>query len=93
MTPTVAVAAVDLRLLFTARLLRMFAYGMLGVVLVLYLVRLDFTGAQIGALLTLTLLGDVTISLGLTTRADAWGRRRTLVIGAALMVPATLRSR
>src|ERR1051325_3328862 len=75
----------DFRLLFAARLLRMFAYGMLGVVLVLYLARLGFTGPQIGLLLTLTLLGDVAISLWLTAHADRWGRRKTLTVGAALM--------
>jgi predicted MFS family arabinose efflux permease len=34
----------------------------------------------------LTLVGDAAISLWLTTRADRLGRRRTLAIGAALMV-------
>src|ERR1051325_1171073 len=75
----------DFRLLFAVRLLRMFAYGMLGVVLVLYLARLGSPGPQIGLLLTLTLLGDVVISLWLTAHADRWGRRKTLVLGAALM--------
>lgn len=75
----------DLRVLFAARVLRMFAYGLLGVVLVLYLVRTGLSGPQIGLLLTLTLLGDVAISLWLTAHADAWGRRKTLVAGAALM--------
>ena len=75
----------DLRVLFATRLLRMFAYGMLGVILVLYLVRLGFDAPHIGWLLTLTLLGDVAISLWLTAHADRWGRRRTLVAGAALM--------
>jgi len=78
-------AAADLRVLFAARLLRMFAYGMIGVVLVLYLARLGFNGAQIGLLLSCTLLGDVAISLWLSAHADRWGRRKTLVIGAALM--------
>lgn len=78
-------ALADFRLLFAARVLRMFAYGMLGVVLVLFLSRLGFTGAQIGLLLTLTLLGDVAISLWLTAHADRWGRRKTLVAGAVLM--------
>lgn len=75
----------DLRLLFASRLLRMFAYGMLGVVLVLFLEERGLDAARIGLLLSLTLLGDVAISLWLTTRADRWGRRRTLVAGAALM--------
>jgi MFS family permease len=81
----VNVSPVSWRLLFLARLVRMFAYGMLGVALVLYLIRIGLSGAQIGLLLTLTLLGDVAISLWLTAHADTWGRRRTLVLGAALM--------
>jgi MFS family permease len=80
-----AVSLVDLRVLFAARLLRMFAYGLLGVVLVLYLARLGFSGAQSGLLVTLTLLGDVVISLALSSYADRWGRRKTLVVGATLM--------
>ncbi|HEY0943948.1 MAG TPA: MFS transporter, partial [Opitutaceae bacterium] len=40
---------------------------------------------QIGLLLTLTLLGDAAISLALSSRADRWGRRRTLWLGALLM--------
>src|SRR5512140_765709 len=83
--PPPSPAAADTRLLFAARLLRMFAYGMLGVVLVLYLARLGFSGGDIGLLLTLTLLGDVAISLWLTAHADRWGRRKTLALGAALM--------
>jgi MFS family permease len=42
----------------------------------------------VGVLLTLTLVGDAVISLWLTTTADRYGRRRTLVIGAALMIGA-----
>ncbi len=85
MPPPPAVAAADTRLLFASRLLRMFAYGLLGVVLVLFLVRLGFNGGKIGLLLSLTLLGDVAISLWLTAHADRWGRRKTLVVGAGLM--------
>ena len=78
-------AARDSFLLFTARCGRMFAYGSLSVVLVLYLVEVGLHVDQIGWLLTLTLLGDTAISLWLTTRADRWGRRRTLIVGAILM--------
>lgn len=75
----------DLRLLFAARMVRMFAYGLLGVVLVLYLAERGLDPTAIGWLLTGTFLGDAAISLWLTTRADRWGRRRTLVVGAVLM--------
>ena len=63
----------------------MFAYGILGVVLVLYLAERGLDAAEIGLLLTLTFLGDAVISLWLSTRADRWGRRRSLVAGALLM--------
>src|SRR5215469_8051294 len=75
-------------LLFLTRFLRLFAYGALSVVLVFYLVSLGLTEAQVGLLLTLTLVGDIAISLLLTTRADRMGRRRTLIVGAILMVGA-----
>ena len=63
----------------------MFAYGILGVILVLYLAASGLSEARIGVLLTLTFLGDAAITLWLSTRADRWGRRRVLVAGALLM--------
>jgi MFS family permease len=78
----------DGRLLFAARAVRMFGYGFLSVVLVLYLVASGLDGVEVGALLGLTLLGDAAISLWLTTHADVIGRRRVLVVGAALMAGA-----
>jgi MFS family permease len=78
----------DARLLFAARALRMFAYGSLAVILVLYLAATGLDGAAIGVVLSLTLVGDTLISLWLTTRADRFGRRRTLIVGAFLMAGA-----
>jgi len=78
----------DVILLFTTRILRLFAYGFLAVVLVLYLASIGIDDHRIGWLLTLTLIGDVVISLYLTTHADALGRRRTLLAGALLMIGA-----
>src|SRR5271157_816432 len=75
----------DGRLLFATRAVRMFGYGLASVVLVLYLAALGLPDLAIGALLTLTLLGDATISLWLTTHADRAGRRRVLLAGALLM--------
>ena len=80
----------DRRLLLCTRSLRLFAYGALAVVLVFYLTELGFATAQIGLLLTLTLVGDTVVSLLLTTRADRLGRRRILIAGAVLMVAAGL---
>jgi MFS family permease len=76
----------DGRLLFAMRSLRMFAYGFLAVVLVLYLDALGLDPLTIGIVLTLTLVGDTLISLWLTTHADRIGRRRVLVVGSVLMV-------
>ena len=72
--------------LFLTRIARLFAYGFVSVVLVLYLVAAGLSEARVGLLLTLTLLGDTAISLFLTTGADRFGRRRTLIAGAGLMV-------
>ncbi len=80
----------DAWLLFATRFIRLFAYGSLSVVLVFYLVGLGLSEPQIGLLLTSTLVGDTVVSLFLTTRADRMGRRRMLMIGAALMVAAGL---
>ena len=76
----------DTALLFTTRSIRLFAYGFLSIVFVLYLVRIGLGGPAIGLLLALTLLGDAGISLWITTRADRVGRRRMLLVGSALMV-------
>jgi MFS family permease len=70
------------------RTIRMFGYGFLAVVLVLYLGAIGLDPLAIGLVLTLTLIGDTIISLWLTTHADAFGRRRVLVAGAILMVVA-----
>ena len=78
----------DARLLFATRAARMFGYGFLAVVLVLYLASIGLDEAAIGVLLTLTLAGDTVISLWLTTRADRIGRRRVLGVGALLMLGA-----
>lgn len=80
----------DGKLLFLTRFLRLFAYGALSVILVFYLVGLGLTESQSGLVLTLTLAGDIVISLYLTTRADRVGRRRILVVGAVLMTMAGL---
>src|SRR5258708_24739996 len=73
-------------LLFGTRAVRMFAYGFLSVVLVLYLARLGLNQSLIGLLLSLTLLADAVISLWMTTTADRVGRRRILIAGAGLML-------
>lgn len=76
----------DVRLLFATRCIRLFAYGFLSVVLVLYLKSLDLSAERIGLLLMLTMAGDTLISLRMTSWADRIGRRRMLLIGGILML-------
>lgn len=76
----------DVRLLFATRIARLFAYGFLSVVLLLYLAELGLDENRIGLLLTLTLIGDTIISLAITTTADRIGRKGMLIFGAVLVV-------
>ncbi|MCX6057055.1 MAG: MFS transporter [Chloroflexi bacterium] len=78
----------DITLLFSTRIIRLFCYGFLSVVLALYLAETGFDEKMIGLLFTLTLAGDAGITLWLTTHADQLGRRNTLLIGALLMAGA-----
>lgn len=78
----------DIALLFSTRIIRLFCYGFLSVVIALYLAETGLSEKMIGLLFTLTLAGDAGISLWLTTSADRFGRKRTLIIGALLMLGA-----
>lgn len=73
-------------ILFGTRILRLFAYGFLSVILALYLGQLGLSEVHIGLLITLTLMGDTAVSLWITTHADRIGRKRMLMTGAALMI-------
>ena len=75
----------DIWLLFATRFARMFGYGLVSIVLVLYLTRLGIDERAAGLLLSLTLAGDLLVSLWMTTRADRIGRRKMLIVGAILM--------
>src|SRR5260370_8500023 len=77
-------------LLFATRFARLFAYGSLSVILVFYLVGLGLTEAQVGLVLTLTLVGDVVVSLSLKPKAYRIVRRRMLIIAALLLSPSAL---
>src|ERR1051325_1476468 len=80
----------DAWMLFATRFIRLFAYGLISVVLVLFLGAVGLSADRIGALLTLTLVGDVVVSLWLSTAADRLGRGRVLLGGALLMAAAAL---
>ncbi len=76
----------DARLLFVTRGVRTFAYGMLAVILALFLAARGFTNTEIGLVFTATLVGDGALSLVVGTIADRFGRRRVLVASCLLVV-------
>ena len=75
----------DARLIITARGLRSFSYGLLAVVLAVWLSRGGISAVAIGVLITVSLAGDFCGTYVIGLYADRWGRRRTLVVLALLM--------
>jgi MFS family permease len=80
----------DGRLVLAARALRMFGYGYVSVVLGLYLRSLGFDDLTVGLLLGAALGGTALMTVAWTLLADRVGRRRTLLVTAALMCVAGL---
>ncbi|MCJ1403496.1 hypothetical protein MMC11_006719 [Xylographa trunciseda] len=75
----------DTKLLCLQRFVRLFAFGLSTLILVLYLSSLGVSDTRIGLFMTLTLLGDVASTSSLTIFADGLGRRKTLMLASALM--------
>ncbi|KAF2874938.1 major facilitator superfamily MFS_1 [Massariosphaeria phaeospora] len=75
----------DAYIIIALRSLRMFSAGIPSLILALFFFSLSFTNSRIGLFMTLTLLGDVLLSLLCTLVADQLGRRRILFSGSALM--------
>ncbi|ORY19486.1 major facilitator superfamily domain-containing protein [Clohesyomyces aquaticus] len=84
--PSLAATGRDAYLIITLRCLRMFSAGIPSLILALFFSSLDFSDTLIGAFMTLTLLGDVLLSLCLTLITDSLGRRRILFFGSVMMV-------
>ncbi|KAH9882874.1 hypothetical protein J1614_000240 [Plenodomus biglobosus] len=82
---TMASAGKDVHIIILTRYIRMAAYGAVALIMALFFREQGFTDEQIGLFMTLTLLGDVLVSLLLTLIADTLGRRRTLFLGAISM--------
>jgi MFS family permease len=78
----------NIPILFATRIIRLFCYGFLSLVLTLYLVATGLSVQQAGLIFAFTLAGDAGITLLLTTHADRFGRKRTLLVGAMLMIGA-----
>jgi MFS family permease len=76
----------DGKLLLGARIVRTFSYGFLSVILAIYLKLVGFNDILIGIILTATLVNSVFFNLLSSAYADKIGRRKILVIYAALMI-------
>jgi MFS family permease len=76
----------DIAAAFLAKALRSINYGSIAPVFFLYCLAIGFDEFRAGALLTGILVGDIVVSLYLSTNADRIGRRKVLVIGSALKV-------
>ncbi|KAF1997461.1 major facilitator superfamily MFS_1 [Amniculicola lignicola CBS 123094] len=75
----------DAYLIITLRSLRMFSAGIPSLILALFFASLNFPSPRIGLFMTLTLLGDVFLSLFFTLIADSIGRRKILFFGSVMM--------
>lgn len=76
----------DIVLLFSARIVRLYGYGLISVILALYLGATGLSPAEVGAILSATLIGDIFVSLWVTMIADRVGRKRMLLVGCLLMM-------
>ncbi|MFN8440487.1 MAG: MFS transporter [Caldilineaceae bacterium] len=76
----------DGRLILLSRSLRLFAFGAISVILVLYFAASGWSEVEIGRLLALTMFGDAAVTLWVTLNADRIGRVRMLQLSALLMV-------
>src|SRR5580765_7564229 len=70
----------DLLLINTAAFMRSFTFGLIGVVLGIYLFRIGLSSLSIGMVIGAGLAGSALATIGVTTQADRVGRRRTLVV-------------
>jgi Arabinose efflux permease len=75
----------DARRIILMRGLRSFSYGLLAVLLSVALSQAGFSPADIGILITVSLIGDFVGTYLIALVADRWGRRRTLFMLALLM--------
>jgi MFS family permease len=75
----------DGKLILAARMVRTFAYGFLSVILAIYLKLIGFDDIFIGLILTFTLVNSVIFTLVASFYADKIGRRKMLIVYAALM--------
>lgn len=75
----------DVHTLIMMRFFRLMAFGQISVILAQFFNAHGFSEDKTGLFMSLTLAGDVGLSLFLTTYGDRLGRKNVLLIGAGLM--------
>ena len=75
----------DGKLIFAARIVRSFSYGFLSIILAIYLRLIGLDDILIGVVLSATLVNSVLLTLVASFYADKLGRRKILLIYAAMM--------
>jgi MFS family permease len=76
----------DGKLIISARILRAFAYGLLSVILAIYLRLIGVSDLAIGFVLTATLANSIIFTLVASFYADRIGRRKILILYGALIL-------
>lgn len=76
----------NLPLVCIAKAMRTVGFGSVSVVLALYLIEKGFSGAQVGALFSLTLLEDALLTTLASVFANRLGMRVVLLLSAALIL-------
>ncbi|KTC89161.1 MFS transporter [Fluoribacter dumoffii] len=74
----------DRNILYLAALLRALALGMIGILLAIYLSKIEFSPSVIGVIISLGLLGGAMAALLITFLGDYLGRKRSLLCLALL---------
>lgn len=90
MPPLLATLSADGWLLLATRALRLFAVGFVSVIMALYLAELGLGLAAIGTIFTAALAGSAVLTVTVAAGGDRLGRRRLLMLTAALMASAGL---
>lgn len=76
----------DFLFTFFARILRMFSYGILSVILYQTLFYKGLTAQKIGWIQSALIFGELIITFILTTQANRIGRKNTLMIASFLQI-------
>ena len=77
--------------IFTAKLVRTFCYGYLGILLPLYLADLGLSASGIGASVTMTLVGSALLTWAVRARPSAWASaQRSLGLPASRSIAAAM---